>query len=179
MLAGATFGLVVLTQSGLTMRERLLHLGILGSIVLVVFGAAQYAVYTQFHFSYLDWYRIGARGASSALSEHSPWFMGKSLFAVFLLGWIPAFFGFRAFPLLSAAQRRILLCVVPPLFVAFLWGYVSSRLYFVFAPLLTLLAVHGLLTYIKSKQYQVIAVLTIIFGNFAWLFLSDTFRHLL
>jgi len=179
LLAGATFGLVILTQQGLTARERLLHLGILGGIVMVVFGAAQYAVYTQFHFSYLDWYRIGARGTNAAISEHNLWFMGKSMFAVFLLGWIPALFGLRAFPSLSTPQRRILLCVAPPLFVAFLWGYVSSRLYFVFAPTLVLLAAHGLLTYIKSKRYQVITVLIIVFGNVAWLFWSDTFRHLL
>jgi hypothetical protein len=179
VLAGATLGLMILVQPRLTFAERALQIGMLGSIVALVFGIAQYIVYVQFHFSYLDWYRIGARGASSALSEHSPWFMGKSLFAVFLLGWIPVLASLRAFPLLSIVRRRFILCTAFPLLAAFLWGYVSSRLYFVFAPVAALLAVHGLLTYIKSKRYQVIATLIIVFGNFAWLFWSDTLRHIL
>jgi len=179
VLAGCALGLVLLTQPNVSVTERFSRVGVLALTVLLIYGVVQFIVYAKFNFTYLDWYRIGAMGMTSGSTEYSPWFIGKSLFAVSLLGWVFAFLGLMRLGRLSHEDQRILLWFALPLLAIFFWGYVSSRLYFVVAPLGALLAVHGLMTYIESKTYRILAVSAVVLVNFAWLFTSDSLRPLL
>lgn len=179
VLAGVTLVLVLFSQSLISARERLVRLGLLVLIVSIIVGIAQYVVYVKFHFTYLDWYLIGTKGEIPAISEHTPWFMSKSFFAVFLLGWVAAILGAVRLKRLSSADRWLIISIGLPLVLLFFWGYVSSRLYFVAAPLLTLLAVHGITTYLESKTRRILVVGAIILVNFGWLLVSDVIRPLL
>lgn len=177
VLAGASAFLAVVLSRDVPWRERILRLALIGILPIAVLLSAQWYVWAEFHFSYLDWFRIGS-AAPPGQNEYTLPLIAKSLFGVLFLGWFAALAGLFGWRKLDDGQRRIFCCFAAPLLAIFLWGYVSSRLYFVVAPLGALLAVHGILTYIKRTDAQVAVVTLLVAGNLFWVFAADLLRPL-
>ena len=67
--------------------------------------------------------------------------------------------------------------LLPPSMMFLLWTYVSSRLYFIVAPLLAILALYGLRSLTGRRLVQVWIVVAIMIGSYAWLFSAGTLRE--
>lgn len=127
-------------------------------------------VYHQYDYSYLDWYRQGTV-VSDEVSQYNIFYISKSLFALFMAGWLFVFLGLRKWKTFSKDQKFIIGSMVIPSFGFFLWGFVSSRLYYILAVLLAVFAAKGVGT-IKRNLYIGILLFLMITVNYAWLFAS-------
>ena len=127
-------------------------------------------VYHQYDYSYLDWYRQGTV-VSEEVSQYNIFYISKSLFALFMAGWLFVFLGLRKWKTFSKDQKFIIGSMVIPSFGFFLWGFVSSRLYYVLAVLLAVFAAKGVGT-IKRNLYIGILLFLMVAVNYAWLFAS-------
>ena len=135
----------------------------------------QWIIYAKYHYTYIDFFREAATTSPSQSQRHL-YFIGKSLFAVFLLGWGLVFSGLWHWRSLSRPDRWTLALLFPPSMMFLLWTFVSSRLYYIVAPLLAILALHGLRSLSERRLVQVCIVIAIMVGSYAWLFASGTFR---
>ncbi len=120
-----------------------------------------------YHFNYLKWSTTSVVGFSVEFTLKN---VVKSLAAVLGLAWLLVPAGAATFLDLSTEKRWFLGLSSPFPFIAFAWGYISSRTFYVIAPPMILFAVHGMRTWPRPAQITIVA-LTII-GNVAWLFLS-------
>jgi hypothetical protein len=173
--AGIFFGLVVLFEPTHTWKEKFLRIVLLGVSSAIPLGVMQWIIYTKFHYTYIDFIREAA-STSPSTSQHHLYFMVKSLFAVFLLGWGLVLAGLWHWRSLSCSDRWTLALLFPPSMTLLLWTYVSSRLYYIVAPLLAILALHGLRSLTDRRLVQVCIVIAIMIGSYAWLFASGTLR---
>ncbi len=165
-VAGLAFALVLLFERG-TLRRRAAGLGLLAFVALIPTVLVQLWVYAAYHYTYLSWYlQGGASGFATQFTLHN---LAKSLAALLGLAWLLVPVGIWHLPELSAVQRRFLAMVIPASFAALLWGYVSSRLFYVMAPALVLLAVYGLAR--LPRWVHVLAVAVALIANFAALVL--------
>jgi len=163
------FGLAILFHPGLSRRIKFEDLAILGSIFFVVNFAWQVVVYFQYHYSYLSWYQTA--GASGFKSQFTIKNIVKSVGALLGLAWLLVPFGMLHFKNLAEWQKRFLILTIPVSFVAFLWGNVSSRLFFVMAPAFALFAILAL-SKIKNLSIRYCILFLILAGNIVWLVLS-------
>ncbi|MFA5124400.1 MAG: glycosyltransferase [Patescibacteria group bacterium] len=136
--------------------------------------AWQIVVYFIYHYSYLDWYKLGISAPSG--SEYQPFFVVKSIVGVYLAAWLLVPLGLIKWREFTADQRFLVKCLILPSFMFLLWTGVSSRLYFVLALLLTLLAVNGLRKYFYRWPSRVAVVIVIVLVDYLWLLTSDGFR---
>ena len=79
-------------------------------------------------------------------------------------------FGLRRFAELDPARKFFLRITLPPPFIGYLWGYISSRLLYVMAPPFLLVAYMEMRAWKKSTQAAFTGL--VIAANIAWLFLS-------
>jgi len=153
---------------------------IIGSIAMV-FGwlaLTQLIVYANYHYSYFNWYQTGTDISGS--TDYHPYFIIKSLIAVYLLGWFLAILGLFRWREFQPDQKFFIKCLILPSMMFLLWTGVSSRLYYVAAPLLTFLAVQGIRSArLKKTAVQFIIIAIIVAGSFFWLFSNDGFRSLI
>lgn len=150
-------------------RTKLAHLATSALIALPVLIGWQLYVYTTYGYTYLDWFLTG-HGEPDATSQYSPFYVLKSLFALMLLGWGLVALGLARWHTFTRDERTMItICGVTS--CGFLsWGYVSSRLYFVLMPVLTLFAGRGTTLVPRWARYGcVLAVLAI---ALAWLIMS-------
>lgn len=148
---------------------------------MIVFGwlvLVQLVVFIGYQYSYLNWYQAGTDTAEG--TDYHPYFIIKSLIAVFLLAWSLVIIGLGRWREFSREQKFFIKCLVPPSMMFLLWTGVSSRLYYVAAPLLAFLAVQGLnAPWLKKTWLRIIVISIIVAGNFFWLFASDNFRSII
>jgi hypothetical protein len=173
--AGIFFGLVILFEPMHTWKEKFTRMGVLGILSLIVVSVAALIVYELYQYTYIDWFREAAL-VDPAQSEHSLYFIGKSLFAVFLLGWGLVLAGLLNWKKIPHSDRWVLALLFPPSMMFLLWTFVSSRLYYIVAPLLSIIALHGLATITDRRSARVLLVAIIMLGSYAWLFASGTLR---
>ena len=136
--------------------------------------AWQIVVYFIYHYSYLDWYKLGISAPSG--SEYQPFFVVKSIIGVYLAAWLLVPLGLIKWREFTVEQKFLIKCLILPSFMFLLWTGVSSRLYFVLALLLTLLAINGLRKYFRHWPGRSAVVITIILVDYLWLLTSDGFR---
>lgn len=152
-------------------------------LFLVPFFAWQAFVYFKFHYSYYDWYLFGLNAAkASDLKSQAIRVIGKSLFAVFLLGWPLVFVGLAKIKRMASESRSIIIALTLPSLSFFLWGGVSSRLYYIIGILLSILASWGIINigYFARKKYAYILLLVVILaGNYFWFIYDDGLRPLI
>jgi len=123
----------------------------------------QYAVYSQYGYTYLDWLRIGSDSSAYA-SEYTLQNVVKSLFATVLLVWPLALYGALQLWSRRDVVYRFCLYALVPSFGFLLWGYVSSRLFFSIGPLLIVMAVVGLWS-IQSVMIRLAIILLLLLLN--------------
>lgn len=167
VVAGLVFGLTLLFENA-TVRAKVQNLFLLGLISLTPTALVQLWVFLAYHYTYFNWYLAG--GASGFKTEFTLHNFAKSFAALLGLGWLLVPVGAVYFFELSPSQKRFLQVAIPASLIALVWGYVSSRLFYVMAPAFILLAVYGLSR--LPKWAQVCAVVVIVGGNIAWLILA-------
>ena len=177
VLAGIFFGLVLLFEPTHTWKEKILRIALLGICSATVMGVMGLIIYAKFHYTLIDFLREAA-STSPEQSQYHLYFIAKSLFGVFLLGWGLVLAGLWRFRLFSHADQWTLALLLPPSMMFLLWTFVSSRLYYVIAPLLAILALHGLRSLSGRRIVQVALVVVVMLGNYAWLFTSGSARAL-
>ncbi|MCX6787472.1 MAG: hypothetical protein NTY93_03060, partial [Candidatus Kaiserbacteria bacterium] len=163
------FGLAILFHPELSRRAKFKDFAILVGLFCVVNLAWQVIVYFQYHYTYLSWYQTA--GASGFKSQFTVKNIVKSVGALLGLAWLLVPSGMLHFPTLAEWQKRFLILTIPVSFMAFLWGNVSSRLFFVMAPAFALFAVLTLAR-IKNSYLRYGILLLILAGNIVWLVLS-------
>lgn len=173
--AGIFLGLVVLFEPTCTWKEKFSRIALLAACSAVVVGIIQWIVYAKFHYTYIDFFRE-AGSVAPVLSQRYPYFIAKSLFAVFLLGWCLVLAGLWNWRSISRQDKWTLVLLFPPSMMFLLWTSVSSRLYYIVAPLLAILALHGLRSLTERRLVQVCITIAVMCGSYAWLFASGTLR---
>ncbi|MBP9760295.1 MAG: glycosyltransferase family 39 protein [Candidatus Pacebacteria bacterium] len=170
-LSGLALGLLILLAHT-PWKTKLGHLAVAGVLALPILIGWQVHVYQVYDYSYLDWFITG-HGEPEATSQYSLFYIVKSMFALFLGGWFLVMSGMYLWRTFTREDR------VPGMIAIFTslgflaWGYVSSRLYFVLAPMLAVFAGRG--TRILSKRTtQITLVILIVSMNYTWLFVANT-----
>lgn len=148
-------------------RTKLTHLAASAALALPILIGWQAYVYFAHDYTYLQWLITG-HGEPDATSQYSLLYMAKSMFALFLLGWlwvVPGMLKWHTF----SREERIAGAVLAVTSCGFLaWGYVSSRLYFVLAPVLAILAARGL-TCLDRRSMRYLAVFVTVGATWAWI----------
>lgn len=176
--AGIFFGLLILAEPTRAIKEKLLRIVLLGVASLSVMGIMGFVVYAQYQYTLIDFLREAA-STSSEMSQYTPYFIGKSLFGVFLLGWVMVAAGLWYWRSINKTDRMVLYLLLPPSLMFFLWTFVSSRLYYIVAPLLAIIALHGMRSLTSRRWVQVLITVVIVAGSYAWLFASEIVRDIL
>jgi hypothetical protein len=105
----------------------------------------------------------------------------KSLFGVMLLGWILVGIGFRQWRSLSLENKFVLKGLFTVSLMMFAWGAIDSRLYYVSAVPLTVMAIYGLEVLFQKWSYIKVLLfyLLVLSANYIWLFVAGNFRQYL
>lgn len=167
VIAGLSAALMLLFVSYRSMAQRSGDLLLMSVPGIIALCGAQYFVWSTFGYSYLDWYKTGTTPIPG-ISEYTLPHIIKSLIGTVFFAWIPALLGVIRFPALGSTERRIVLSFALPLTLIFLWGFVSTRLYFIVAPFVALLAVHGIMLFGKNFWWRALCVLGIVMTNCFW-----------
>ncbi len=169
VVAAAVFGLLIFLHPDIARHSKARYLAVLVAGVLCVDVLWQWYVFVHYHYTYLSWWHAGgATGFATQLTVHN---IAKSVFALLLLAWPFAAVGAWRARLLEHWQRVFIVMSLVPALVVFAWGYVSSRLFFVLAIPLYLLAVVGL-SYLPHRWMRVACLVGVIATTIVWLFLS-------
>lgn len=168
VLSGLALVLCILLTR-IPMRTKLAHLAVSALIALPVLIGWQLYVYATYGYTYLDWFLTG-HGEPDATSQYSPFYVLKSLFALMLLGWGLIALGLARWHTFTRDERTVIaICGITS--CGFLsWGYVSSRLYFVLAPVLALFAGRGSTLLPRWARYA--CLLLVLAVALAWLIVS-------
>lgn len=167
VVAGLIFGLVLLLEN-VSWRARITNLALLALISLAPTILVQIWIYLGYHYTYFNWYEAGgASGFSTQFTLHN---LIKSTAALLGLAWFLVPFGMWRWGDLTIGQRRFLAYAVLPPFIVLAWGYVSSRLFYVIAPVFVLLAIAGIAHW--PRWLQVVAVGIVLLANIAWLVIA-------
>jgi hypothetical protein len=168
IIAAIVFGLAILFHRSLVVRQRAAYVVWYAALFLAVHIPWQTFVDLTYHYSYISWYHQG--GTPGFASEFTLKNIVKSTGALLGLFWLLVPLALWKWRSLSSAQLRFLLIAVPPPFIAYAWGFVSSRLLFVLAPPFILLAAFALRSLPRWGRFSIAALA--IAANIAWLFLS-------
>jgi hypothetical protein len=164
VVAGIIFGFVLLFEN-VEWRARARNIALLALVALLPSIAVQIWVYLDYHYTYLDWYIHG--GASGFAVEFTFRNITKSIAALLGLAWALVPLGLMRMRQLPESDRRFLYAALPVPFICLLWGYVSSRLFYVIAPAFILVALLGLTR--LPRRAQIVAMLAVLAANIGWL----------
>jgi hypothetical protein len=167
VVSGLIFGLILLFESTPVARK-LGNLALLALCSLLPTGLVQIWVYSAYHYTYLNWYVHG--GASGFATQFTPYNLTKSVAALLGLAWLFVPAGLPITRTLAKPDKQFLLFAALAPCLAFCWGFVSSRLFYVMAPAFILIAVLGLARLPRSLQYPLVAL--VIAANLGWLAVS-------
>jgi len=169
IVAGIIFGLAILFHATLSTRLKAIYVALYGTIFLAAHIPWQLWIWMQYDYSYLSWYTGNVTGGIKS-HEFSLRNIVKSTAALIGLAWLAVPFGLRRFSELDPARKFFLRISLPPPFIGYLWGYISSRLLYVMAPPFLLVAYMEMRAWKKSTQAAFTGL--VIAANIAWLFLS-------
>ncbi|MEK7118151.1 MAG: hypothetical protein AAB869_00925, partial [Patescibacteria group bacterium] len=178
VIAGIFFGLVPLFESTHTWREKFLRIALFVVSSAILVGIVAWVVYAGYHYTYVDWLRDAA-SVDPAQSQYTFYFIAKSLAGVFLLGWGLVFFGLWRWQNIPRPDQWTLALLFPPSMMFLLWTFVSSRLYYVVAPFLAILALNGLRVLSERSLMRASIAVVVMLGSYTWLFASGIVRAFL
>lgn len=176
-LSAALFIIAVLFHRDLTLREKIERIIIYGLLSAVILLPWQFFIQFKFHYNYFDWY--GHKPYYFRWQTYYYWL--KSLFGVMLLGWLLAVVGFKKWSNLPASNKAILKWLFVVSFLMFTWRASDSRLYYVSAVPLTIMAIYGLEILFKKWSYVKTSLLylLVLSANYIWLLTAGNFRQYL
>lgn len=138
----AVFGLMTLFSKDLPFYRKLRYVLFFTAIVVGISAVWQSVVYQIWHYTYFSWY--AKAGASSfGLPDYSLLSIGKSLFALLLIGWAYVLFAWNKISKLAHREKLFFALITILPCIVFAWGAVSSRLFYVLIPGLAIAAVYG------------------------------------
>lgn len=175
-VAGAFLLIVLYFHPLLDKKDKLKNIARFALVMILTQGICQLIIYYFYHYTYFDWY---VTGGIPDESQYNPYYIGKSLFALLLPAWILFPFGLARFKQFSLEQKYWLKCLILPSFMFLGWGFVSSRLYFVAAPLFILILINALDFFKRKKIWSVFIFVIYIASNYYWLFISDSLKFFL
>lgn len=168
IVAAIVFGLALFFHAALSMRQKILYIASYAGFFLAVHVPWQLHVFRVFDFSYLDWYiRGGADGFSYEFTLKN---IIKSSAALLGIMWLLVPLGFIKLRDTAPTQRFFAYIAAFPPLIGYAWGFVSSRLLYVIAPPMVLIAILGMRGWSKRNQAGLAAVALV--TNIAWLVLS-------
>lgn len=162
------FALATLFNGDLSLYRKIRFVMVFISLFLASTALWQIIVYLAWEYSYFTWYATA--GASGfGLSDYSLLGIGKSLFALLMVGWLFVPFAKKAVARLASREKLFfwLALILPGIVLA--WGYVSSRLYFVLIPSLAIAAVFGIDRLSRGPVTEKILLSLIPLSHLAWL----------
>ncbi|MDB5187729.1 MAG: hypothetical protein JWO50_249 [Candidatus Kaiserbacteria bacterium] len=180
VLIGVALFLIVLSKTYKNVSKYAFHL-LLVTLIPIVFLAIWTAItYALYDYTYLDWLKIGS-SSEGAYSQFTVYYVGKSFFATLLLGWVYALIGLLYVKGMSAFQKKEVIVLTLALPAAFVWGYVSSRLFFPAILPFFILSVYGLLHIERRYGGRILVVCLILYAltDFLWSFTSKLFTLIL
>lgn len=155
VVAGIIFAVALLLER-VDWQRRVRNLAYLAALALAPSVVVQLWVYLAFHYTYLDWYRIG--GTSGFKTEFTLFNLLKSFAALLTLAWLLVPFGLAQWKSMERWQQRFLAIALPVPFICLTWGFVSSRLFYVVAPAFVLVALAGIRKWPVWAQYAAVGI---------------------
>ena len=168
IITAIVFGLAILFHAALQVREKILYILAYAGIFLSVHIPWQAYVLRVFDFSYLDWYLAG--GADGFSYEFTLKNIIKSTAALLGTMWLFVPLGFSRLRAAAWEKRLFAYLSTPVPFIGYAWGFISSRLLYVIAPPMLLVAVLGMRDW--SRRTQIAATAAALVANIGWLILS-------
>lgn len=172
VVCGMVFGLALIFHSQIENRVKAGYVAVCAAVFLLVHLPWQLYVYLEYDYSYLSWY---THNVSSAIEqrEFTLFNIVKSTAALLGVAWLAVPLGLSRMRELAAPDKLFLKFAAPPTFIAYFWGYVSSRLLYVMAPAFVLLAVLGMRSW--ERRYQIAFAAATVAANLTWLLVSNRF----
>lgn len=149
----------------LTRAKRLL---ILDGVFVLPHILWQIFVYQTYQYSYYDWYFK----TKPETPQMTAFFLAKSLFALLMVGWIVIPLAVLKWREYATDVRAFLLVSLLSASLAFAWGWSSSRLFFVLAPPLALLALLYLRRAVPRPAYFIALGSLVPLSHLAWYVIS-------
>lgn len=168
IVAAIVFGLVILSHTLLTLKQKAQYVLMYAAVFLVVHVPWQWYMAAHFHYSYISWYHQG--GSLGYATQYTVTNVVKALAALLGFLWVFAPNGFKKIHELDTPKKQFLTIALPVPLMSFAWGYVTSRLLYVMAPPLVIVSVLGIRDLRREYQYIILAITIAI--NLIWLFLS-------
>lgn len=168
IVAAIVFGLALVFHSALSVRAKLLSIGAYAAIFLAVHVPWQLYVFHVFDFSYVDWYLQG--GADGFGYEFTLKNILKSTAALLGVMWLLVPFGFSKLRSETGTTRLFAYLSTSVPLIGYAWGFISSRLLYVIAPPMLLLAALGMRGW--ARRSQILLVVLAVLTNVGWLVLS-------
>ncbi len=169
VVSAVIFGLAILFHAVVPLKQRIAYIAAYAAIFLGVHLPLQIYVFLAHGYTYLSWYSVAVNGAILQ-NEFTLKNIIKSTAALLGVLWLAVLPGFSHYRSLTPWQRRFWQVSIAPPFMAYAWGYVSSRLLFVMAPPFLLVA--GVAMRDWSRSAQITIFLLAISANITWFFLS-------
>jgi len=169
----AIFGLMTLFSKDLPFYRKLRYLIFFTAIVVGISALWQSVVYQVWHYSYFTWY-TKAGASSFGLPDYSLVSIGKSLFALLLIGWAYVPFAWNKLSKFAHREKLFLTLTLLIPCVVFAWGSVSSRLFYVLIPSLAIAAVYGSerISHMLNKKHSLTIETALVFlipvSHLAW-----------
>jgi hypothetical protein len=133
----------------------------------LITGLWQLYVYIHYHYTYLDWYINGGNFSKEQGSNFSFLTILKSLFAVLLAGWVFVPFAYKKIKNISESQKQFITLSLLPPFLFLFWGSVSSRLFYVVVPVISILVYLGTEYVFPSKKGRILSLGAILDHKYA------------
>ena len=170
VLAGLVFGLAILFQPVLSVRDKVWSILQGLSLTLVPWAIFQAFVYRVYDYSYLDWLSLGM-SEEFYQATYTLMSVVKSMAGLLLFVWVFVLVGLLRFAQLNKTQKQFIYFLFIPSFGFLLWGWVSTRLFFSLVPLAAILATHGLRT-LLTFRYQIVVLILISIINLSVIWTS-------
>jgi hypothetical protein len=148
-------------------KDSLILLAKLDTIFVIPHILWQAYVFQMYGYTYFDWYFVQDR----PYREWTPYHYGKSLFALLMFGWVFVFLGIRKWRA-EYAYSLFAAVLVAASSLCFVWGWPSSRLFFVLTPPLALVGVYGFTQTSKTRLMYLSGLILVLGSHLAWLFMN-------
>ena len=168
VVSGAALALTIVLHPTLSLRHKAAFLGAFAAMFLAVNVPWQIFMLWNFDYSYFAAY--ASKGLPGFEVEYTLKNLVKSTAGVLALGWVTVPLGLIHIRTMDSARRRFLYAALPPPFMAFAWGYVSSRLFYVLGPPFAIVSVIGMGDWHCRRQAVFVAAALAV--NIAWFVIS-------
>ncbi|MCC7522720.1 glycosyltransferase family 39 protein [Candidatus Uhrbacteria bacterium] len=140
----------------------------LDALFVIPHAVWQVYVFQTYGYTYFDWYFVQDR----PYREWTPYHYGKSLFALLMLGWAFVFVGLKQWKQFGYEKLLLAAVLVFAASFCFIWGWPSSRLFFVLTPPLALVGVYGFERICKKDWQYWFGLIVVLGGHLAWLLMN-------